>query len=387
MAPPAGSGHQDEHQARGPGHDHRGTFGRPEPGGTLVHRIVDPCLIDQIAVLGSSIEQSGLPSRQRKGANCLRDRTLARDPGFGERPSEPLHLVVFPRGSLPCAGPEIVCDRRQKGPDPAAVEAALIRHRDRQRNERPVGHTTAIVLVLHAQHGDDPTSQPAPRVSQSCGRHPGAGGFEGSQSLIVAVIRQRSREAESTGFGTGFGRQVDGDAFGVDHISELIPGAIDRFIDVPVDHGRRDCPLIVLNRVGRADVVARERDARLEPLQHSRFTRIARDEVKRMDRPALADTVDSSDSLFEAHRVPRELEVDHDPAPMVQVQAFASRVGGKKEPAAAADELIEGGDPLLARQAAVQDRGRPLQHGVEVKQRVAVFRESGYLLDSGSPNI
>ncbi len=47
-----------------------------------------------------------------------------------------------------------------------------------------------------------------------------------------------------------------------------------------------------------------------------------------MDRPALADTVDSSDSLFETHRVPWELEVDHDPAPMVQVQSLASGVGG-----------------------------------------------------------
>ncbi len=131
-----------------------------------------------------------------------------------------------------------------------------------------MGHTTVIVLVLHAQHGYDPTSQPPPRVSESCGRDPGAGGFEGSQSGIVAVIRQRSREPESTGLGTCFRRQVDGDAFGVDHVSEPIPGAIDRFVDVPVDHGPGDRPLIVVNRVGHPDIVARERDARLEPLQH-----------------------------------------------------------------------------------------------------------------------
>src|SRR5580704_5344864 len=95
-----------------------------------------------------------------------------------------------------------------------------------------------------------------------------------------------------------------------------------------------------------------------------------------MDGPALADTVDSSDSLFETHRVPWQLEVDHDPAPLVQVQPLASRVGGEKEPAAAADELIEGGGPFLARQAAVQDCRRPLQHGVEMQQRVAIFREN-----------
>ena len=95
-----------------------------------------------------------------------------------------------------------------------------------------------------------------------------------------------------------------------------------------------------------------------------------------MDGPALADAVDPSDSLLEPHRVPRQLEVDHDAAPMVEIQPFARRIGRQKDVAAAADEGVERSGPFLARHAAVQERHRPIEHVAEVKQRVAVFGEN-----------
>ena len=93
--------------------------------------------------------------------------------------------------------------------------------------------------------------------------------------------------------------------------------------------------------VCRVDCMPRTGDPVLEPLEHPRFVRFACDKMKHVDRPALPDAIHASDSLLEPHRVPWQLEVDHDPAPLVKIQAFAGGVGRQQDPAAAADEGFE----------------------------------------------
>ena len=48
--------------------------------------------------------------------------------------------------------------------------------------------------------------------------------------------------------------------------------------------------------------------------------------MKGMYGPRLADAIDATGALLQAHRVPRQLEVDHRPARAVQVEPLAGGV-------------------------------------------------------------
>ena len=87
----------------------------------------------------------------------------------------------------------------------------------------------------------------------------------------------------------------------------------------------------------------------------------------------LADPIDATDALLEAHRVPRQLEVHHEPAAMLQVEALAGRVRGEEHAEAAAREAAEDGRALGAIEAAVQDAGL-LAEGL--LQRLAACRDT-----------
>ena len=76
---------------------------------------------------------------------------------------------------------------------------------------------------------------------------------------------------------------------------------------------------------------ARERKARPEPRQNAGLAGAVGDQVKGVDPAALADAVHAPDALLEPHRVPRQLEVDHQPAGVMQVQAFGGRVGRQQQ--------------------------------------------------------
>jgi hypothetical protein len=89
----------------------------------------------------------------------------------------------------------------------------------------------------------------------------------------------------------------------------------------------------------------------------------------------LADAIDAADSLLETRRIPRQLEIDHASAAVVQIQPFTSRVGRQQNPAPAVREIVEGGPPFIARQAAVQHQHRLPKRRAEMQQGVAEFGE------------
>ena len=142
-----------------------------------------------------------------------------------------------------------------------------------------------------------------------------------------------------------------------------------------VDHGPGDGALFVFNRVGGGDVFLRTRDSRFQPIEHSRFAGVSRDEMDGVNRADLADAIDAADSLFEPHRIPRQLEIDDEPAAVVQVQPLAGRVGRQQNPAPAVGEVVERRAPFVARQAAVQHQHRLPKRRAEMEQRVAEFGE------------
>src|SRR6266540_5108305 len=78
--------------------------------------------------------------------------------------------------------------------------------------------------------------------------------------------------------------------------------------------------------IGRADVFIRDGQAIAEPCEDALFAGRSCDQVHRVDGALLADAVHAADALFEAHRVPRQLEIDHEAARVVEIQSFARGV-------------------------------------------------------------
>ena len=78
----------------------------------------------------------------------------------------------------------------------------------------------------------------------------------------------------------------------------------------------------------------------------------------RVHRPPLAEPIDAADALLEPQRIPRQLDIDDEPAAVMQVQALAGGIGRDEHVDAAVVERVDGRAPLVRRQAAV-DASRP----------------------------
>src|SRR5206468_12670735 len=87
----------------------------------------------------------------------------------------------------------------------------------------------------------------------------------------------------------------------------------------------------VAERVWNGDIVARARKTLPESIQDPLLAGIARDEMKDVDSAVLADAVHSPDALFQPHRVPGQLQIDHDPALLVKIQPLAGGVGCEQD--------------------------------------------------------
>ena len=112
-----------------------------------------------------------------------------------------------------------------------------------------------------------------------------------------------------------------------------------------------------------------------KPAQDPRFPRVAGDQMHGMDGTALSDAIDAADPLLEAHRVPRQLEVDDEAAGVVQIQPFARRVGRQQNATPAGCEAGDRRRAFSAVEAAVEHGGRATDPFAQVHQRVAVFGE------------
>jgi hypothetical protein len=70
----------------------------------------------------------------------------------------------------------------------------------------------------------------------------------------------------------------------------------------------------------------------------------------------LPNTIDTSDPLFDPHRIPRHVEV-HDDVAELKVQTFATRVSGNQDPNIARERLLSA-RPCFKVHAAVQRDNR-----------------------------
>src|SRR3954470_14727114 len=95
--------------------------------------------------------------------------------------------------------------------------------------------------------------------------------------------------------------------------------------------------------------------------------------MKGMHSSRLADAIDATDPLLETHGVPRQLEVDHDPAVLLKIQPLAGSVGGQQN--ASTRERLQRGASLLARKAAVNDRRVRDNSVAKMPERVAILGE------------
>ena len=97
-----------------------------------------------------------------------------------------------------------------------------------------------------------------------------------------------------------------------------------------------------------------------------------------MHRALLAESIDAADALLEAQRIPRQLDVNHEPASVMQIQPLACGIGRNQDIDAAVVERVDRRSPVVSRQAAVDASHAPRrrrQGGDDGVERVAVLRE------------
>src|SRR5262249_4600228 len=76
----------------------------------------------------------------------------------------------------------------------------------------------------------------------------------------------------------------------------------------------------VAERIRSANLRRRGRDAGAQSIEYRRLAGRGGNEMKRVHSPLLSDPVDAADALLEPAGIPRQLEVDHRAAPVVQIQ-------------------------------------------------------------------
>ena len=75
-----------------------------------------------------------------------------------------------------------------------------------------------------------------------------------------------------------------------------------------------------------------------------------------MNGSLLADAIDAADALFEAQGIPWQLDINHQPATLMEIQPFAGGIGRDQHIGPAGIELVDGGaarlggDPAMHRE-------------------------------------
>jgi hypothetical protein len=92
----------------------------------------------------------------------------------------------------------------------------------------------------------------------------------------------------------------------------------------------------------------------------------------------LAETIDAANALLETKGIPRQLDIDDEAAPVMQIQPLARGIGCNQHIDAPAIERIDSFSPVIRREASVNEAHTPRRHGQggdDRVERVAEFRE------------
>ena len=84
-------------------------------------------------------------------------------------------------------------------------------------------------------------------------------------------------------------------------------------------------------RIRPTDIGVDSRDSSSQSRKDSSLGAVARNQVIHVDRALLADPIDPADALLEAHRIPRQLEVDDQTTRALKVEPLGGRIGGKQQ--------------------------------------------------------
>jgi hypothetical protein len=82
---------------------------------------------------------------------------------------------------------------------------------------------------------------------------------------------------------------------------------------------------------------------------------VTSDQRNFVNAPILADPVHAAGALADTRRCPGQLEVHHEPAPMLEIQAFRRRIGGNQD-GVADSERRDRSPALVGGHAAVQQQ-------------------------------
>ena len=82
-------------------------------------------------------------------------------------------------------------------------------------------------------------------------------------------------------------------------------------------------------------------------LEHLAFDRVRMEKSNRVHGALLSEPIDAADALLEPQRIPRQLDVDDEPAAVMQVQPFAGRIGRDQHIGAAGVERVDGVAPQI----------------------------------------
>lgn len=96
------------------------------------------------------------------------------------------------------------------------------------------------------------------------------------------------------------------------------------------------------------------------------------EEMYGVDRPQLAEAVDSADALFEPNRIPRKLEIDDKAASRLKVESLGARIRCQQQIGDAGIERVNSGSSFHGRQPTMQQCDAPkrpqcfFEHGERV---------------------
>jgi hypothetical protein len=76
--------------------------------------------------------------------------------------------------------------------------------------------------------------------------------------------------------------------------------------------------------------------------------------VNGVDGSSLTNAIDAPGALFEPHRIPRQLDMNHHATAMMQIEPLGTGVGSQQRPGSTADEGLNRAAPLTPAQSTVQ---------------------------------
>ena len=188
---------------------------------------------------------------------------------------------------------------------------------------------------------------------------------------IAARAEQGPRARDTLRLFAGLTAQVDGDDAGRDGWRLTL-----NIRKRPICQHRLRDTLFVWELSEGTDRAVHPADAARQARERRFLARVGRHEMDDVDPSRLPDTIDPPRALLEAERRPGQLEVDDEPATVMQVQSFACGIGGEQQAGGAIREATQRVGPLAGAQPAVQFgdidtlkcRGKPLKG-------VAIFSE------------